>query len=327
MMSGVPKLTLLVILSASLLVLPGAAQAARKRAPSKQQLIQQLRQAHGQQLRARGVRQRRRAERKAHKAYAELSKLIRSSRSGHRQRAVALLESLVKQSSSPSVADAPRLYPKLNIRNHNRLIAVAERNLRRLMGMAAGFARSRGAPRDVAREMVTGARPQRYSALVGYMRAARRLGDKELARRAALQAILAFRPADRLALDRTTNAPRIRRQRAAELTEVLRTARGTKPINIVYHELRREDARYYGWSAAPRLQAIAYLTRYTRGWAAKKLKRELKRWQPEAGLSLVSRPGDRWIAASYTTRSNGQGFGYLVPRKLLARCKLLARRR
>lgn len=319
-MSCVLKLTLLVILSASLsLAHPGAAQAARKRAPSKQQLIQQLRHAHGQQIQARGVRKRRRAEKKARKAYAELSKQVRSSNPKHRRTAKTLLESLVAQSSSPSVAAAPRLYPKLNTRNHNRLIAIAELNLRRLMGMAAGFARSRGASRDVARKMVTDARPQRYGALVAYMRAARRLGNKELARRAALQALLAFRPADRLALDRTTRAPRIRRQRAAELTEVLRTARGTKPINIVYHELRREDARYYGWSAAPRLQAIAYLTRYTRGWAAKKLKRELKRWQPEAGLSLESRPGDRWIAASYTARTSGQGFGYLVARKLLTR--------
>jgi len=274
---------------------------------------------HTQQLRARGLRQRRSAEKRARKAYGELSKLVRSPKRSHRKTAVALLESLVKQSSSPSVADAPRLYPRLNIRNHNRLIGVAERNLRRLMGMAAGFARTRGAPRDTAREMIGSARPQKYGALVGYMRAARRLGDEALARRSALQAILAFRPADRLVLDRDARAPRIHRRRATEITEVLRVARGTRPINIVYHELRREDERYYGWSVAPRLQAIAYLTRYARGWAAKKLKRELKRWQPEAGLSLESRPGDRWIAANYTTRSSGQGFGYLVARKLLAR--------
>jgi hypothetical protein len=281
--------------------------------------VLQLKQVHAEQIQARTKRQRHRAEIAAHKVYGEVRRMLATGSRRRRRFAGALLVTLVEQSSSPGQPAKPQLYPRLHIRNHNRFNVTSERNLRRLLRTAAQLARRRGRYRRVARKMVESARPQRYSALVPFMRARRRLGDRDGARWAALRAILAFGPADQLVLDPEARVSRIGRGQVATITEVLRTARGRRAVNLAFQDLRREDTLYFGKTAALRLQAIAYLARGVRGWTGKRLVRELKLWEPETGISLKSGLGDRWIPARYTARKSARGFGYLVAATLLAR--------
>jgi hypothetical protein len=285
-------------------------------------VTRQLGRVHAAQIRARTPRQRRRVASRVRRVRADLICLLRHRRASQREAAADLLVSAVVQSSAPGQPGTPRLYPRMTKRNHDRLNAAADRNLCWLMQTAAGLARRRGHRRQLARRMLEAARPQRYGALRAHMTAARRLGDRETARRSALQAILAFWPADRLVLDREARvATTIGRRQAAGLARVLWTARDRRPGNLAFQELRREDSRYFGWTAGPRLQAMAFLARHVRGRPARLLARELAAWQEASGLTLKSAPGDKWIPASYTARSSGRGVGYLVARTLLARRK------
>jgi hypothetical protein len=140
-----------------------------------------------------------------------------------------------------------------------------------------------------------------------------------VARWIALQAILSFKPADQLVLDREAKSSSLDQQQITEIAEVLWTARSRRDGGLAYMDLRRADARYFGWTAAPRLQAIAYLARRARGWPVAKLAKELKHWQPAVSLDLSPGAHDKWIPARYGARKNGKGLGYLVAAKLLAR--------
>lgn len=298
-----------------------SASARCRRGLDAARVTRQLGHVHAAQIRARTPRQRRRVAASARRVRADLICLLRHRRASQREAAADLLVSAVEQSSAPGQPGTLRLYPRMTKRNHDRLNAVADRTLDWLLETAAELARGRGHRRELARRMLGAARPQRYGALKAHMTAARRLGDRETARGSALRAILAFWPADRLVLDREARGTTIGRRQVAGLVRVLWTARDRRPGNIAFQELRREDSRYFGWTAAPRLQAIAFLARHVRGRAARELARELASWEQAAGLTLRSAPGDKWIPASYSARTSGRGVGYLVARTLLARRK------
>jgi len=55
------------------------------------------------------------------------------------------------------------------------------------------------------------------------------------------------------------------------------------------------------------------------GGDAESTMEEMRKAADEAGISLKSGLGDRWIPARYTARKSGRGFGYLVASTLLAR--------
>jgi hypothetical protein len=247
-------------------------------------------------------------ERAVAKHYLKLVKMLRNPRK--RQAAAEVLVAMVEQASTPGQRGSPRLYPRLNTRNHNRFIAACTRNLRRLLGIAATLARGSRLQRSLARRMVKATRTLEFDALVALVRASLRLGDLDNARWAAAQAILHFRPADSL-VRKPAGPTRLGRREAATILYVLRVIRARRTPWHALIELRRQDTKYDSRSVVPRLQAIGYLASRTRGWAAARLTRELRRWEPVASFRLVPEKGDVWVPASRIARVSAMGLGHL----------------
>jgi hypothetical protein len=318
---------ILLIAAISLLIIDPADAARRRRsrkrtrarAPSAKVLAHQAKQGHVQQIRARGERRIKRANAKVLKIYASLDRMLGSPAARQRRQAAVLLDGLVKQSSTPGLAVVPRLYPRLHKRNHDRFIATSEQNLGTLLDMAARLAKGNRYQRTAARRMVNNARPQSFGSQVALMRATRALRQIEAARWAARQAFISFGPVDELVFERETQVSEINPEQMAEITDVLRTARGRGHIGTAYTELRRADSRYFGRTVATRLQAIAYLIRQAKGKPAARLSRELQKWQPALSPTLKAGPNDRWIPASFSARKHGRGIGRLLASALLAR--------
>jgi len=275
-------------------------------------LARMLRTIQAQQIQAH--RHARKVEARIDRIYRKLVQMVATGRRRHA--ATRLLVALVEEASTPGPA---RLYPRLTPKNHNRHQAVTRRNLRRLLVLAAGMARGSRPQREVARRMVEVARPQEYGALVALLRAQRRLGQHEAARTTGVRAILSFPPAETLVLESELPEPGLSPRQIAEISLVLWAVRDQRTGWHAFQELRRADTFYYGRSAAPRLQAIAYLaSRARRGRGALTLLREIKRWEAGAHQALTPGPSDQWVRARPWARRSGWGLGHLdeVPVRL-----------
>lgn len=268
-------------------------------------LTRTLRAAHEHQIQARG-HAKKRIERRVGTIYRRLGQMVATGR--RRQAATELLVALVEESSTPGPA---RLYPRLTPQNHDRHQAVTRRNLRRLLVLAAGMTRGTRIQREVARRMVEVARPQEYGSLVALLRAQRRLGQREAARATGVQAVLSFPPAEALVLGNELPEPVLSPRQIVEISLVLWAVRDQRTGWHAFGELRRADTFYYGRSAAPRLQAIAYLASRARGRAALALLREVKRWEAGAHQALTPGPSDHWVRARPWARRSGWGLGHL----------------